>query len=76
MPKTKKTMYEIIYYLETTILIPAFLYLQKEQIEIRKELTLFQVKVASEYARNDAIIRIEQKIDDIRSLFIEEIKHK
>lgn len=62
-------------------LIPAFGYMiylynriSNEISEIEKDISEFKLKVAEEaknYATNETILRMENKIDDLRSLFIE-----
>lgn len=57
--------------------IPAFGWLFFKLGETRKELNDFRVEVAKEaknYATNEAILRVENKIDDLRNLIIEEIR--
>lgn len=57
--------------------IPAFGWLFYEVGCIRRDLADFKLKVAEdakEYATNDAILRMESKIDDLRDLIIEEFK--
>lgn len=59
------------------VCIPAFGWLFFKLGETRKELNDFKVEVAKEvknYATNEAILRVENKIDDLRNLIIEEIK--
>lgn len=59
------------------ICVPAFGWLFYKLGETRKELSDFKVEVAKEaknYATNEAILRVENKIDDLRNLIIEEIK--
>ena len=59
------------------VCIPAFGWLFFKLGETRKELNDFRVEVAKEaknYATNEAILRVENKIDDLRNLIIEEIK--
>ncbi len=59
------------------ICVPAFGWLFFKLGETRKELNEFKVEMAKEaknYATNEAILRVENKIDDLRSLIIEEIK--
>lgn len=59
------------------ILIPAFLGLAYKVGNLEKELSDFKLKVAEDakdYATNDAILRMESKIDDLRNLIIEEFK--
>lgn len=59
------------------ILIPAFVWLVYRVGNFEKELSDFKLKVAEEakdYATNDAILRMESKIDDLRNLIIEEFK--
>lgn len=59
------------------ICIPAFGWLFYEIGRIRRELEDFKIEVAKDaknYATNDAIQRVENKIDDLRDLIIEEIK--
>lgn len=67
-------------------LIPAFGYLiylysriSNEISELEKDMSDFKLKVAEEaknYATNEAILRMENKIDDLRNLIIEEFRPK
>jgi uncharacterized protein YqgQ len=67
-------------------LLPAFGYLiflysriSGEISELEKEVSDFKLKVAEEgknYATNEAILRMENKIDELRSLIIEEFRPK
>lgn len=67
-------------------LIPAFGYLiflynriSNEIAELEKEISGFKLKVAEEaknYATNEAFLRMENKIDDLRNLIIEEFRPK
>lgn len=62
-------------------LVPAFGYLiylysriSNKISELEKDMSDFKLKVAEEaknYATNETILRMENKIDDLRSLFIE-----
>ena len=62
-------------------LLPAFGYLiflysriSGEISELERDISDFKLKVAEEaknYATNETILRMENKIDDLRSLFIE-----
>lgn len=59
--------------------IPAFGYLFYAVGCVRKDLEDFKVEVAKEaknYATNEAILRMESKIDDLRTLIIEEFRPK
>lgn len=59
--------------------IPAFGILFYEVGHIRKDLEDFKVEVAKEaknYATNEAILRLENKIDGLRDLIIDELKSK
>jgi len=59
------------------VCIPAFGWLFYETGCIRRDLADFKLKVAEDaknYATNDAILRMESKIDDLRNLIIEEFK--
>ena len=67
-------------------LVPAFGYLiylysriRDEISELEKDVSEFKLKVAQEaknYATNEAILRMENKIDDLRNLIIEELRPK
>ena len=67
-------------------LIPAFGYLiylysriSNEISELEKDMSDFKLKVAEEaknYATNEAILRMENKIDDLHNLIIEEFRPK
>lgn len=49
----------------------------RREIDItNKSLSDFKVEVAKDYATNDAINRIEAKLDSLRNLMIDEIKRK
>ena len=67
-------------------LVPAFGYLiylyskiNDEIATLEKDMSGFKLKVAEEaknYATNEAILRMENKIDDLRNLIIEEFRPK
>ena len=67
-------------------LVPAFGYLiylysriSNEISELERDMAEFKLKVAEEaknYATNEAILRMENKIDDLRNLIIEEFRPK
>jgi hypothetical protein len=60
-------------------LVPAFIYLLYKVNGIQHELEEFKVEVAKEsknYATNESIQRVEEKIDDLRDLIIDELKGK
>lgn len=67
-------------------LLPAFGYLiylysriNDEIASLEKDMSDFKLKVAEEaknYATNEAILRMENKIDDLRNLIIEEFRPK
>ncbi len=67
-------------------LVPAFGYLiylysriSNEISELERDMSEFKLKVAEEaknYATNEAILRMENKIDDLRNLIIEEFRPK
>ena len=67
-------------------LLPAFGYLiylysriNDEIAALEKDMSDFKLKVAEEaknYATNEAILRMENKIDDLRDLFIAEFRPK
>ena len=70
-------MFEINRQFIEVILIPAFIWLVYRVGNFEKELSDFQLKVAEDaknYATNDALLRMESKIDDLRNLIIEEFK--
>lgn len=58
------------------ICVPAFGWLFFRISDMQKEINNFKVQVAKEYATQQAIDRIESKLDDIRNLVIEEIKKR
>ena len=61
------------------VCIPAFGWLFWEVSQMRRELSEFKLKVAEDakdYATNDAILRMEGKIDDLRNLIIEQFTDK
>jgi uncharacterized protein YqgQ len=67
-------------------LVPAFGYLiylysriSNEIAVLERDMAEFKLKVAEEaknYATNEAILRMENKIDDLRNLIIEEFRPK
>lgn len=67
-------------------LVPAFGYLiylysriSNEISELERDMSEFKLKVAEEaknYATNESILRMENKIDDLRNLIIEEFRPK
>ena len=67
-------------------LVPAFGYLiylysriSNEISEFEKDMSEFKLKVAEEaknYATNEAILRMENKIDDLRNLIIDRLQNK
>lgn len=67
-------------------LVPAFGYLiylysriSNEISVLERDMAEFKLKVAEEaknYATNEAILRMENKIDDLRNLIIEEFRPK
>ena len=76
MTKNKENIYEALHKLITGILIPVIFFLLSEIETLRSDLKDFQIQVARDYAKNEVIVRIEQKLDDIRNLVIQEIKKK
>ena len=61
------------------ICVPAFVWLIYDLSGVKKDLSDFKLKVAEEtknYATNEAILRMESKIDDLRDLIIDEMKSK
>lgn len=56
--------------------VPAIGYLFYEISRTRRELWEFKEQAAREYATNDAILRMESKIDGLRDLIIEEFKNE
>lgn len=76
----KSITYEIVHSLITTLLVPIIGYLIFQLNTAQKELSDFKVEIARELAgrvyKTD-IVRLEDKIDELRNLFISEIrKHK
>ena len=75
----KMSMYNIIHGIVTTLLIPLAVYLLNEINENKKELSEYKVTVAQELGnrvyRAD-LDRLENKIDDLRSLVIEQLVKK
>ena len=67
-------------------LVPAFGYLislysriSNEMAGLERDMSEFKLKVAEEaknYATNESILRMENKIDDLRNLIIEEFRPK
>lgn len=68
------------------ICVPAFGWLvydlsctKRDLAYVKRDLADFKLKVAEEaknYATNEAILRMESKIDDLRDLIIDEMKTK
>lgn len=61
------------------ICVPAFVWLIYDLSGVKKDLADFKLKVAEDaikYATNEAILRMESKIDDLRDLIIDELKTK
>ena len=61
------------------VCIPAFICLVYDMSSVKKDLSEFKLKVADDakdYATNDAILRMESKIDGLRDLIIEELRPK
>ena len=61
------------------VCIPAFIWLVYDTSSVKKDLSEFKLKVADDakdYATNDAILRMESKIDGLRDLIIEELRPK
>lgn len=56
------------------VCVPAFGWLFYRYGELKNELTKFKVEVAKEYATQQHIIRLENKLDDLRDLIIQELK--
>lgn len=56
----------------TVFCIPAFAYMLYEISRLRRELWEFKEEAAKEYATNEVIVRMENKIDDLRNLIIAE----
>ena len=76
---TKEGLYEMIHKILTGIMIPVVFYILAQINGVKEELTQHEVKAAqneSKYALRDDIVRVEQKIDDLRSLIIQEIRAK
>lgn len=77
--KMKLTTYEVWHGIATGIIIPFVVYMLTEINTSKKELSDYKVEVARELAgrvyKSD-IVRLEDKIDDLRNLFISEIRGK
>lgn len=61
------------------VCIPAFIWLVYDMSSVKRDLSDFKLKVADDakdYATNDAILRMESKIDGLRDLIIEELRPK
>ena len=75
--KIKLTTYEVWHGIATGIIIPFVVYMITEINASKKELSDYKVEVARELAgrvyKGD-IVRLEDKIDDLRNLFISEIR--
>lgn len=59
------------------ICLPAFGYLIYKIGHVEHDVAEFKLKVAEDaknYATNEAILRMESKIDDLRDLIIDELK--
>ena len=68
---------DTLHKLMTGIFIPIICFILSEIEHLRDDLKTFQVQVAKEashYANREDIFRIEQKLDDMRTLFIQELK--
>ncbi len=81
MPKAKeiKNLADFLQWLITGILVPVIVFLFSQVDALKKEMYLFEVKVATDtakFARREDIVRMEQKIDDLKDLIIREIKKK
>lgn len=79
MAKKDLHIYEFAHKFITGILIPVVFYLLAQINETKNDLKKFEVKVAQEYSRiayREDIVRLEQKLDDLRKLIIDEIKKK
>lgn len=73
----KNPFFDTLHKLMTGIFIPIIFFILSEIEQIRNDLKTFQVQVAKEaahYANREDIFRIEQKLDDMRTLFIQELK--
>ena len=61
----------------TGIPIPIVLYLLGQINEVKKDVSLFELRVAQDagqYAMRSDIVRVESKIDELKTLIIQEIK--
>ena len=79
MPKSMDKFYELLHKTITGILIPVVVYLLGEIHDIQKEVSIFDLRVAKEsvqYAMRSDIVRVETKIDELKTLIIQEIKKK
>lgn len=79
MVKSTDKFYELLHKTVTGILIPVVLYLLGQIRDIQKEVSIFELRVAQEsvqYAMRSDIVRVETKIDELKTLIIQEIKKK
>ena len=70
-------IHELLHKTVTGILIPIVLYLLGQINEIKKDVSIFELRVAKEsvqYAMRSDIVRVETKIDELKTLIIQEIK--
>ncbi len=77
MPEMTDTFYELIHKMITGIMIPVVFYLLGQINDIQKELSVFEIRVAkeaSQYVLRDDMVRVETKIDELKTLIIQEIK--
>ncbi len=79
MSKSMDRFYELLHKTITGILIPVVVYLMGEIHDMQKEVSIFELRVAKEavqYAMRTDIVRVETKIDELKTLIIQEIKKK
>lgn len=79
MTKAMDKFYELLHKTATGILIPIVLYLLGQINEVKKEVSIFELRVAkdaAQYAMRSDIVRVETKIDELKTLIIQEIQKK
>lgn len=77
MPKSMDRFYEVLHKTVTGFLIPLVFYLLGQINEVKKEVSIFELRVAkdsAQYAMRDDIVRVETKIDELKTLIIQEVK--
>ncbi len=79
MAETTDNFYEVIHKMVTGIMIPVVFYLLGQINDVKKEMSVFEIRVAQEaaqYVLRDDLVRVEAKIDELKTLIIQEIKKR